>query len=116
MLLDDRDGIRLRIQHHEQRFVRALRHSPVPQPFVLPENARRVLQVRRTKLVCHTAIFSPPRPLSTSKRGLGNSIMISFLHPRVFVCHSERSEESALSLLVFTSYRLSALGNFAKHG
>jgi len=115
MFHDDRDGIRLRIQHHKQPFVRTLRHSTVPQPFVLPENARRVLQVRRCELVCHAPIFPLPRRLSTSKRGLGNSLVISFLHPRDFVCHSERSEESALSLAVFASYRLSAPGDFPKH-
>src|SRR5271156_4772725 len=114
MFHDDRNGIRLRIQHHEQPLVRALPHSTVAQPFVLPEYVRRVLQVRHTELVCHTAIFPRPRRLSTSKRSLANSIVISFLQPRDFACHSERSEESALSLPVFTSYRLSALGDFAK--
>src|SRR6204780_3929615 len=71
MLHDDRDGIRLRIQCYEEPFVRALRHSALAQFFVVAKEIRRVLHIRGSELMCHSAIFSPPRPLSTVRCSRG---------------------------------------------
>src|SRR5271169_4661892 len=59
------DGIGLRVEGDEERFIRALRHRSIAQLFVVTKETDGILQIRGVELVWHADILFWRKRLST---------------------------------------------------